>query len=69
MSERKLRKAAVITAALILILFLIPVKINYNDGGTVQYCSDPKKLDKNLIRQLTRIESCIEQGSVLLVCS
>ena len=37
MSERKLRKAAVITAALILILFLIPVKINYNDGGTVQY--------------------------------
>lgn len=37
MSERKLRTAAVITAALILILFLIPVKINYNDGGTVQY--------------------------------
>lgn len=37
MCERKLRKAAVITAALILILFLIPVKINYNDGGTVQY--------------------------------
>ena len=33
------------------------------------WCSDPKKLDKNLIRQLTRIESCIEQGSVLLVCS
>ena len=32
-----MRKAAVITAALILILFLIPVKINYNDGGTVQY--------------------------------
>ena len=37
MSERKLRKAAVITAVLILTLFLIPVKINYNDGGTVQY--------------------------------
>ena len=37
MSERKLRKAAVITAVFILILFLIPVKINYNDGGTVQY--------------------------------
>lgn len=37
MSERKLRKAAVITAALILILFLIPVKFTYKDGGTVQY--------------------------------
>ena len=37
MSERKLRKAAVITAALILILFLIPVKFSYKDGGTVQY--------------------------------
>ena len=37
MSERKLRTAAVITAVFILILFLIPVKINYNDGGTVQY--------------------------------
>lgn len=37
MLERKLRKAAVITAVFILILFLIPVKINYNDGGTVQY--------------------------------
>ncbi len=37
MPERKLRKAAVITAALILILFLIPVKFTYNDGGTVQY--------------------------------
>lgn len=37
MCERKLRKAAVITAALILILFLIPVKFTYKDGGTVQY--------------------------------
>lgn len=37
MSERKLRIAAVITAALILILFLIPVKFTYKDGGTVQY--------------------------------
>ena len=37
MCERKLRTAAVITAVFILILFLIPVKINYNDGGTVQY--------------------------------
>ena len=37
MSERKLRTAAVITAALILILFLIPVKFTYKDGGTVQY--------------------------------
>lgn len=37
MCERKLRTAAVITAALILILFLIPVKFSYKDGGTVQY--------------------------------
>ena len=37
MCERKLRTAAVITAALILILFLIPVKFTYKDGGTVQY--------------------------------
>ncbi len=31
-------------------------------------CSDPKKLDKNTVMLLMRIESCIEQGSVLLVC-
>ena len=37
MCERKLRTAAVITAVFILILFLIPVKFTYNDGGTVQY--------------------------------
>ncbi len=32
------------------------------------HCSDPKKLDKNTVMLLMRIESCIEQGSVLLVC-
>lgn len=39
------------------------IKIVYHKSNLI-----PEKLDIKFIRQRTRIESCIEQGSVLLVC-